>query len=290
MSQREVTPLASLGLELGESPIWHPLEGRLYCVDIEGKSIWRFDPERLQAQEYPLDIKVGCLGLRSQGGFIVAGEYGLAIFDQATGELTPITDPEADRPNARFNDGAVGPSGHFWAGTMSTNNFESKLYRLDPDHKLQTMETGIGISNGIGWSPDRSTMYFTDSPRKVIYAYEYDQEAGEIANRRVWVDSSEETGVPDGLCVDQEGCVWSARWDGWRISCYDPLGQLMQEIPMLVQRPTSCTFGGSDLKTLFITSAWTGLTQTERRQQPMAGDLFFVEGDTPGQETNLFLG
>jgi sugar lactone lactonase YvrE len=152
------------------------------------------------------------------------------------------------------------------------------------------METDIGISNGMGWSPDQSTMYFTDSTRKIIYAYDYVVETGEIENRRVWVDSQAESGEPDGLCVDSEGCVWSARWDGWRISRYDPQGKLMFELRTPVQRPTSCTFGGSDLQTLFITSAWSGLTKSERRTQPLAGDLFIVETDVLGQTPNLFMG
>ncbi|TFH32179.1 MAG: SMP-30/gluconolactonase/LRE family protein [Anaerolineales bacterium] len=286
----EVQHLTSLGCQLGEGPLWHPIEQRLYCVDIESRSIWRIDPESGQAQDYVVDTRVGCLGIRRQGGFVLAGEDGFATWDPDTNEISLITNPEADRIYARYNDGAVDPAGRFWAGTMTPQGYHSSLYRLDPDFLVHRMETEIGISNGIGWSPDQKTMYFTDSPRKLIYAYDFDVPSGEISHRRIWVDSSEEDGLPDGLCVDAEGCVWSARWDGWRISRYDPQGQLMRRIPMPVQRPTSCAFGSPQLKTLFITSAWTGLTHAERSAQPMAGDLFYIELDTAGQTATFFQG
>jgi sugar lactone lactonase YvrE len=262
----------------------------LYGVDIEGQSIWRFDPIKGDAQLFPLGVKVGCLGIRHPGGFILACERGFGFWDPSTNKLETIAHPEEERVNARFNDGAVDPGGRFWAGTMTSEGFQNSLYRLDSDLTIHQMETGIGISNGMGWSPDGSTMYFTDSPRKLIYAYDFDLESGSIANRRNWVDSNEQDGVPDGLCVDSQGCVWSARWDGWRIDRYDPTGQWIMKIPLPVQRPTSCAFGGDDLKTLYITSALTGLSNVERHKQPHAGDLFILETNVNGQEPYRFQG
>ncbi len=290
MNDDRVQSAVSLACKLGEGPIWHPEEGLLYSVDIEGRSVWRFDPTSGDAQEFPLGIMVGCLGIRNQGGLIVASERGFAFWDPSTNELDHIVHPEEERVNARFNDGAVDRGGRFWAGTMTPEGFENSLYRLDSDLTIHQMETGIGISNGIGWSPDAKTMYFTDSPRKLIYTYDFDVATGSIENRRIWVDSSEQDGVPDGLCVDSQGCVWSARWDGWRIERYDPEGQVMEEIPVPVQRPTSCTFGGADLTTLFITSAWTGLTAAQRKAQPGAGDIFRLELEVPGQQARCFTG
>jgi sugar lactone lactonase YvrE len=290
MRRLEITHFSALGCRLGEGPLWHPFEERLYGVDIEGRSIWRINPNYGSSEQYAAHALVGCLGIRDLGGFVLAYQHGFAFWSPTDGDLLPIHDPETDRPLARFNDGAIDPGGRFWAGTMTADGFENSLYRLDPDLRVHKMETAIGISNGIGWSPDRSTMYLTDSPRKIIYAYDYEVETGGIVNRRVWVDSQEESGVPDGLCVDSEGCVWSARWDGWRISRYDPQGQLMFEVSTPVQRPTSCAFGGTDLQTLFITSAWSGLTNSERQAQPLAGDIFVVESDFSGQEPNLFKG
>jgi L-arabinonolactonase len=290
MMANETLPFYPLGCQLGESPLWHPDEARLYLVDIEGKAIWRVEVASSKTERFDLEVKIGCLGLRAQGGFVVAGEAGFATWKPETGELTPLSHPEADRPLTRFNDGAVDPGGRFWAGTMTPKGFESSLYRLDPDHSVHRMEGEIGISNGIDWSPDGKTMYFTDSPRKLIYFYDFDAKSGAIENRRIWVDSTDQPGVPDGLCVDAEGCVWSARWDGWCVSRYDPQGKLILEIPTPVQRPTSCAFGGQDLSILFISSAWTELTQNEHRNQPLAGNLFAVACDTAGQTPKRFLG
>jgi L-arabinonolactonase len=290
MMANEILPFCPLGCQLGEGPLWHPDEARLYLVDIEGKVIWRVEVASGKTERFDLEVKIGCLGLRAQGGLVVAGEAGFATWNPETGELTPLTHPEADRSHTRFNDGAVDPGGRFWAGTMTPNGFESSLYRLDPDHSVHRMEGEIGISNGIDWSPDGKTMYFTDSPRKLIYAYDFDTKSGAIENRRIWVDSQDDDGVPDGLCVDAEGCVWSARWDGWRISRYDPEGQLMLEIPTPIQRPTSCAFGGQDLKILFISSAWSGLSRQERQSQAQAGDLFHIPLDIGGTALTAFQG
>jgi sugar lactone lactonase YvrE len=152
------------------------------------------------------------------------------------------------------------------------------------------METGVHISNGIGWSPDGETMYYTDSPRQVIYAYDFEPGSGAISNRRVFVRTPESEGVPDGLAVDSEGCVWSARWDGWRVTRYDPEGQVEREIRLPVARPTSCAFGGENLDELFVTSAWIDVDEQARREQPHAGDLFRIRTGVRGQAEPLFLG
>ncbi len=282
--------LASLTCQLGEGPLWQAEENNLYCVDIEGQSIWRLNPRTGEAQHYPMGFQVSCLALREQGGFMLAGEHGFARWEPVTGELVWIAQIENAPRKSRFNDGGVGPGGRFWAGMMSSEGFENNLYCLDRDLRYHVAETNIGISNGIGWSPDRSTMYFTDSPRICIYAYDFDPVRGAIENRRVWVDSGDLPGVPDGLCIDNEGCVWSARWDGWQVSRYDPEGQLMLDIPLPVQRPTSCAFGGDDMQSLFITSARTGLSDTDLSRQPMAGDIFMIKTDTKGQKPYRFQG
>ena len=193
-----------------------------------------------------------------------------------------IADPEAGKANARFNDGVIDRQGRFWAGTIAPGA-TSALYRLDPDLSVHTLETGVGVSNGIGWSLDDRTMYYTDSPRRVIYAYDFDAATGAIANRRPFVLlGDDEPGAPDGLAVDSQGFVWSARWDGWKVCRYDPAGKLEREIKMPVQRPTSCAFGGQHLDELYITSAWTGLSDEQRRAQPFAGDVFRLHARRPG--------
>ncbi|HEV2579310.1 MAG TPA: SMP-30/gluconolactonase/LRE family protein, partial [Ktedonobacteraceae bacterium] len=167
---------------------------------------------------------------------------------------------------------------------------EGSLYRLDPDHSLHVMETNIRISNGIGWSPDRRLMYFTDSPLRMIYVYDFDAASGALENRRPFVHTPTEKGVPDGLTVDSEGFIWSACWGGWKITRYDPAGKVERVLQLPVQYPTSCAFGGASLDELFITSAWTALSEEKRRQQPLAGDLFRADVGVKGLEEPKFAG
>ena len=275
--------------KLGEGPLWHPEEELLYWVDIEGEYFHRYSPETGKGDTVPVGQPIGCLAFRASGGLVLGLRDGLAFWDQETAEIEIIENPEAGRANARFNDGKVGPGGRFWAGTLGEDD-QSCLYKLNLDGSISTMETGIQISNGIGWSPDHKIMYYTDSPLRVIYAYDFDLDSGSISNRRDFVKVPVEDGFPDGLTVDSEGFVWSAHWDGWRLTRYDPSGNVEHVVYLPVQRPTSCTFGGRDLDQLFITSAWTGLNDTDRKEQPLAGDLFLLQADVKGQKENEFLG
>ena len=274
--------------KLGEGPLWHPEEELLYWVDIEGECFHRYSLETGKGDTVQVGQPIGCLAFRASGGLVLGLRDGLAFWDQETAEIEIIENPEAGRTNARFNDGKVGPGGRFWAGTLGEDD-QSRLYKLDPDGSIHTMETGIQISNGIGWSPDQKTMYYTDSPLRVIYAYDFDFDSGSISNRRDFVKVPVEDGLPDGLTVDSEGFVWSAHWDGWRLTRYDQKGKIERVVYLPVQRPTSCTFGGRDLDQLFITSAWTGFTEAERQEQPLAGDLFMVQAEVKGQKEYEFL-
>jgi sugar lactone lactonase YvrE len=275
--------------QLGEGPLWSAQEQALYWVDIEGDCFHCFYPETGKQDSFQVGQPIGCLAFRASGGLVLALRDGLAFWDMKTRSFEIIASPEADRENARFNDGRVDSQGRLWAGTLGEDS-NSCLYRFDPDGMVHEMETGITISNGIGWSPDDRTLYYTDSPLRVIYAYDFDPPSGEVSNRRDFVRIPAAEGIPDGLTVDKEGFVWSAHWDGWRVTRYDPDGQVERVIPLPVQRPTSCTFGGPDLTQLYITSAWTGLGEIDRREQPWAGDLMRILTEFTGQPENEFRG
>lgn len=275
--------------ELGEGPRWNVQEQTLYWVDIEARRYHRLDPVSNQHEVIETGEKIGVLGFRQAGGLIMATERGFAFFDPITGTLEHIKDPEANKPQTQFNDGGVDRKGRFWAGTTG-DPFQNSLYRLHPDRIVKVMETGVDVSNGIGWSPDNRIMYYIDSTPALIYAYDFDLETGEIDNRRVFVDHSSGPGVPDGLTVDAEGFVWVAFWDGWCIRRYDPHGKLERSIRLPVQYPTAVAFGGAYLTDLYITSALYEIPREERSDYPLAGGLFRISGIGHGIPEALFAG
>jgi len=290
----EVEHFLAVKNKLGEGPVWNPAEQALYWVDIESHCFHRLYPTTGAHEVFPVGLPIGALALRASGGLVMATKRGFAFWDWQKG-LHFIADPEADKLHTRFNDGAVDCQGRFWAGTMcdppeSCDEPGGCLYRLDADESIYTMETGLTISNGIGWSPDHKLMYLTDSPLRMIYAYDFDAVTGTIENRRPFIHTPAEEGIPDGLAVDSEGFIWSARWGGWKVTRYDPTGKVEREIHLPVQYPTSCAFGGEHLDELYITSAWTALTEGQKQQQPYAGDLFRVKMDIQGLEQPNFAG
>lgn len=278
----ELENLLHLGLELGEGPLWSVEEQALYWVNISAGEIHRWDYRSNQHSLWNIGLPVGMAVFQQAGGFVLATQKGFAFWKPG-GKAEFILDPEAGRKGARFNDGAVDRRGRFWAGTIDNKESPtSSLYRLDADRSVRVMETGIAVSNGIGWSGDNRTMYYTDSPTRKIFAYDFDLGLGTIRNRRIFVEVPPEEGVPDGLAVDADGYIWSAHWDGWKVVRYTPDGKIERVIDMPVQRPTSCAFGGPNLDELFITSAWEGLSPAEKKAQPLAGDLFRLKVGVKG--------
>lgn len=278
----DVLPLQNT---LGEGPVWSVEEQALYWVDIAEKCFYRLDADTNTYQRVDVGVPIGVLALRAVGGIVMATQKGFAFWNTQKQELEYIADPEADKPDTRFNDGAVDCAGRFWAGTMDTSPAERPigvLYRLDPDGSLQSMETGVTIANGIGWSPDNTIMYFTDSPRRVIYAYDFDAASGSITNRRTFVHTPDTVSVPDGLAVDAEGYIWSACWDGAKIVRYAPDGTVDSVLQVPALRVTSCVFGGANLDELYITSASIDLTEAQKKHYPLSGHLFRLKTGVKG--------
>ena len=286
-------PIAHVQNELGEGVLWDPDEQVLYWLDILGRTVFRYDPVEDTHQRYDVGTRFTVLGLREHGGFVVGTADGLAYWDPERLQLNPIADPTASQPQVRFNDGAVDPLGNFWAGTMNEvdeKRAEGVLYRLDPDGTIREMGTGFTVSNGIGWSPDGETMYFTDTQRRSILAFDFDLETGLIDNRRVFVEVPPDRGFPDGLTVDGEGFVWSAGWGGWCLTRYAPTGEVERQVRLPVSNVTSCAFGGADLDELYITSARVTLSDDDLAAQPLAGDLFRLKTGVQGQKEYRFKG
>lgn len=289
---REVEHVFAAQSKLGEGPVWHPTEQALYWVDIPNGLFHRWNPRTGEHRANDVGCVISAMGVREQGGFVLATGNGLALYDAGTNRLEVLVDPDPDASGAtRFNDGKTDRYGRFWAGKMGGGPNNS-LWRLNPDGMVRRMESGIDTSNGLGWSPDDRTFYYTDSPARVIYAYDFNAPYGMISKRRVFASIPDQPGegLPDGLAVDEEGCIWSARWQGWKIVRYRPDGTIDREIALPVERVTSCCFGGPNLDELYITSAWIDATPEERAKQPLAGDIFRLKTGVRGFPEPFFKG
>lgn len=290
----EVEHVLEIRNVIGEGPVWHSEEGALYWVNFIGQyQILRFLPHTRDLDVFETGMPVMALGIRKAGGFVAATANGVAMWDTQRKTFEPFCDPLAGRPGIRFNDAATDSRGRFWVGTLNDANPQGpdgELYCLQGGAVCRLMDKDITVANGIGWSPDRTTMYFTDSFRYAIYAYDHSVEGGTIANRRTFVQTSPDGGIPDGLTVDTEGFVWSAYCGGWRVVRYTPEGKVDREYRLPVANPTSCAFGGDRLDELYITSASLGLSAEEKRQHPQSGDLFRLRAGIVGMDEPRFAG
>ena len=226
--------------------------------------------------------QVGSLALRESGGILVALKSALSVFDPATGGIAKIADAPGHHAGLRFNDGKCDRQGRFWVGTMRAGDEKASgfLYRLDGGGCTKVLD-GIEIPNSLCWSPDGRTMYFSDSPKRVIWAFPYDPASGAIGERRVFA-SLPAPMVADGGTVDAEGYLWSANYGGWRVTRFAPDGSVDRVVPVPASNITSCAFGGPDLGTLFIVSAYQGLRDEARAKQPAAGGLFAIDVGVKG--------
>lgn len=289
----EVTVAANIRCIVGEGPVWHDGEAALYWVDIKNPTVHRLHPATGSLASWPMPERIGFLMPRAGGGFVAGLKSGLKTVDLAAGAIEPICDPEPHFPDNRFNDGKVDRQGRLWAGTMDDAEGASSsgsLYRLHGDGRWHVMESGVHLSNGLGWSPDDRTLYFTDSLRQTIYAYDYDAATGDIANRRVFARIGQAGVFPDGLAVDVDGFVWTALFGGGRVERFDPDGRIERTRLMPVPQPTCCAFGGADLGTLYVTSASAGLDDAALARAPLSGALFALEPGVRGQRQTPFAG
>ena len=291
----EVEHVLEVGNVIGEGPIWHSQEGSLYWVDfVEHNQILRFSVPTRRLEVFETGMPVMALGIRKTGGFIAATAKGLATWDTQRKVFENVCHPLAGRSDGfRYNDAATDAQGRFWVGTLNEANPkgpDGELYCLKPDGSCAVMDKDITVANGTGWSPDRKTMYFTDSFRYSVYAYDFDLQAGTIANRRTFVQTAPESGIPDGLTVDSEGYVWSAFWGGWKVVRYNPEGKVDREYRVPVPNPSSCAFGGKKLDELYITTAALGLTPEEKARNPRSGDLFCLKAGIVGMDEPRFWG
>lgn len=276
--------------QLGEGPVWSTAERRLYWVDILETAVHRLDPETSVHEVCGLPKLVSAIVLTDHQKLLAATQDGLEHLDFETGQLTPYVDPEPTKPANRLNDAKCDLHGRLWVGSMrlDVSQPDGSLYRVGADGCSTQVGNGFTAANGLDWSPDGKTFYFVDTIPGNIYAYDFDGNRGTISNRRIFASIPEKAGRPDGLAVDCEGDVWCAIWDGWRIDRFSPDGRKLSSLEVPVPRPTSITFGGKDLRTMYITSARVRLPSETLALAPNSGDLFAVRAQVSGQKPNLF--
>ena len=282
-------PVGHIRCQWGEGPIWW--RDALYYVDIEGHKVHRYDPADGSEESWDVGQRVGTVVPRAGGGLVIAGDHGFLFLDEKTGALTPIADPEADKPDNRFNDGKCSPDGRFFAGTISLakKTGDARLYRLDPDLTVHEAFGPVTNSNGIAWSADGRTVYYIDTPRKEVLAFDYedDYEDGELREPRSVISTGHIDASPDGMTIDSDGNLWIAFCHGGCVSCFNPeTGDEIHRIALPCLETTACAFGGPDLSDLFVT---TGVHKTAEEEH--AGRLFVIRGlNVKGVPANAFRG
>ena len=291
--------------ELGESPFWHPGEGRLYWVDIPACTILRADMEAGSVQSWAMPSEPGCIAPAASGGLVIALRDGIYRAPQWAGALRLMRRFGHDTGTTRFNDGKADPLGRFWAGTMyePRTTAAAELFALDCRDgrplQVQRMAGDATIANGLAWSPDNRTVYWSDTPSHVIRAWDWDAQGNTLARERVFQQFPHKPdgwqsgmpgygGRPDGAAVDAQGNYYAAMFEGARLLKLSPSGVLLAEMPTPAQCPTMPCFGGDDLRTLFITTARHNRPQHELERLPQSGCVFSTRVDTPGLPVNFF--
>lgn len=246
--------IADYACVTGEGPLWHPTEERLYWADIPQGRLFRYDPKTGEHEQFYQGDVVGGFTIQDDGALLLFMARG-AVKIWRDGELTTILEEIDGEQDSRFNDVFADVEGRVFCGTMPAGGRLGTLYRLDPDRTLTRVVEDVNISNGMGLTPDRKSLYYSVSLDKKIYKFDYDQATGEISNRQVFVDLTNEEGIPDGMTVDAEGYVWSARWDGWCLVRYAPDGSEAMRVEMPTKKISSVIFAGPDYRDMYITTA-----------------------------------
>ena len=264
--------IADYACVIGEGPMWHPMEKRVYWVDIATGRMFRYTPATGKHEQVYQGGSIGGYTIQEDGSLLFFMDKG-AVKIWNDGKLTTVIDEIPDERETRFNDVFADPAGRVFCGTMPTKDRLGRLYRLDPDGSLSLLLENISCSNGMGLTPNGKNLYYTDSEVYTIYLFDYDVKTGAITNQRPFMVTPPELGVPDGMTVDAQGYVWSAHWDGSCLMRFSPDGKEERRIQFPAKKVSSVIFGGDDYTDMYITTAGGDQKDTDG---PLAGSLFHM--------------
>jgi len=282
---------------LGEGPMWLADEQALWYCDIPARRLHRVDPATNAVRHWDFHADIGSAAPCADGSFVLALRDGLWHFDPRDDRRTRLAAAPYDTATHRFNDGKCDPSGRFWVGSIDEKRRAAlaALYCFDAG-RLEQRQDGITVSNGLAWSPDGRTMYWSDTAAHTVWAFDYDAASGAMSGRRVFASFPPKPadgslagygGRPDGAATDAEGCYWVALYEGGRVLRFSPGGELLREVRIPALCTTMPCFGGPDLKTVYVTSASANRTPEELARLPHSGCVFAFEVDVPGLPTAL---
>ncbi len=290
-----IEPVLDTRAKLGECPVWSRRDDALYWVDIDSCLIHRYLPTTGVDDIRSMAGRPGAIALTSDADrLLVASEHDLLDFTWSKGEATRRLSLEPKDSPTRMNDGRCDPVGRFLVGSMDDPSAggqrSAMLHSVDSAGSSNVLETGVGVSNGLAFSPDGAVMYWADSSRELVWSYDYDLDTGRRTNGRVFLDFSGLPGKPDGACVDESGCYWVACVYGWALIRVTPAGKVDRQIDLPVEKPSMPAFGGPGLDTLFLTTISTGGSRPAAPGQPLAGALLALSVGVCGLDEPLFAG
>jgi len=287
----QVKVVIKIKSKLGEGAFWDHHQQQLYWIDIVDKKVYIYDPATEKNRTFDMPSSVGTVVPKSKDEAVIALEDGIYMLNTNTGNITLLSDVEADMPFNRFNDGKCDPNGNFWIGSMHWEQSAPKanLYKVEPNGKATKMLDSVTISNGIVWTGDKKTMYYIDTPTGHIRAFDFDHKTSTISNERIAVVIPESLGFGDGMTIDSEDKLWVGLWNGNAVGRFDPLtGKLLRKIEVPAHNVTSCSFGGKNFDTLYITTSSLDMNEEETKKYPLAGYVFEVHPGVKGVAGNYF--
>lgn len=277
---------------LAEGPLWHTKRQSFFWVDIDGKSFYEYNWATKNVQEWKLENRPSLMIEHADGNLIIGMQGGITYYDLSASSLHMLLKLEEEIPNNRTNDGGCDAKGRIWIGTMDRQFAKGKgsLYSIAPDFSVHKRLDNISISNGLVWTADNQRMYYIDTPTQQVQCFLFDKESGNIQFEKIAITiEKDKYGSPDGMCIDEEGMLWIAQWNGFGVYRYNPAtGECLDKIELPVPQVSSCAFGGENNDHLLITTARENMSEEMIKKYPLSGNVFIMKMNVKGAEVHKF--